>query len=72
MLGNVWERVEDFHNEKILPDTAPPQSGKVHVLKGGSFTSDVVNATFFFHGGGPGNGFDVGFRLVMERVDVTK
>jgi signal transduction histidine kinase len=41
-------------------------SGEVHVLKGGSFTSDVVNATYFFHGGGPGNGYDVGFRVVME------
>lgn len=66
MLGNVWEWVEDFHNGKILPDASPPESGKVHVLKGGSFTSDVVNATYFYHGGGPGNGFDVGFRLVME------
>lgn len=66
MLGNVWEWVEDYHNEKILPDSVPPLSGEVHVLKGGSFTSDVVNATYFFHGGGPGNGFDVGFRLVME------
>jgi formylglycine-generating enzyme len=71
MLGNVWEWVEDFHNEKTLPDPVPPQSGEVHVLKGGSFSSDVVNSTFFFHGGGPGNGFDVGFRLVMDRVDGT-
>ncbi|MEX2568756.1 MAG: formylglycine-generating enzyme family protein [Cyclobacteriaceae bacterium] len=66
MLGNVWEWVEDFHNGKTLPDSLPPLNGEVHVLKGGSFTSDVVNATYFFHGGGPGNGFDVGFRLVME------
>jgi formylglycine-generating enzyme required for sulfatase activity len=66
MLGNVWEWVEDFHNEDILPGPVPPSSGEVHVLKGGSFTSDVVNATYFFHGGGPGNGYDVGFRVVME------
>lgn len=64
MLGNVWEWVSDFHNGKSVPDPIPPASGKVHVLKGGSFSSDVTNATYFFHGGGPGNGWDVGFRLV--------
>jgi len=64
MLGNVWEWVADFHNEKNVPDPIPPTSGKAHVLKGGSFSSDVTNATYFFHGGGPGNGWDVGFRLV--------
>jgi formylglycine-generating enzyme len=64
MLGNVWEWVNDFHNGDILPGPIPPEKGEVHVLKGGSFTSDVTNATFFFHGGGPGNGWDVGFRLV--------
>ncbi|SHN25593.1 Formylglycine-generating enzyme, required for sulfatase activity, contains SUMF1/FGE domain [Cyclobacterium lianum] len=68
MLGNVWEWVADFHNGKTLPDSRPPKRGLVHVLKGGSFTSDVVNATWYFHGGGPGNGFDVGFRLVMEPI----
>lgn len=66
MLGNVWEWVEDFHNDDILPGPVPPISGDEHVLKGGSFTSDVVNATYFFHGGGPGNGYDVGFRVIME------
>jgi formylglycine-generating enzyme len=64
MLGNVWEWVSDFHNGKTAPDQIPPTSGNVHVLKGGSFSSDVTNATYFFHGGGPGNGWDVGFRLV--------
>lgn len=66
MLGNVWEWVEDYHNGKIYPDPLPLAEGKVHVLKGGSFTSDVVNATWFFHGGGPGNGYDVGLRIVRE------
>ncbi len=66
MLGNVWEWVEDFYNEKIFADPVPPKSGEVHVLKGGSFISDVTHATPFFHGGGPGNGYDVGFRLVRE------
>ncbi len=66
MLGNVWEWVEDYHNGQVYPGPVPPTTGDVHVLRGGSFTSDVVNATYFFHGGGPGNGYDVGFRIVRE------
>lgn len=66
MLGNVWERVDDYYNEKIFPGPVPPDSGDVRVLKGSSFISDVTNATYFFHAGGPGNGYDVGFRIVRE------
>lgn len=66
MLGNVWEWVEDFYNEKIFADPTPPSDGDVHVLKGASFTGDVKNATWLTHAGGPGNGWDVGFRVVME------
>lgn len=66
MLGNVWEWVNDVYNEKMFADPVPPRSGKEHVLKGSSFTGDVKNATYMNHSAGPGNGFDVGFRLVME------
>ena len=66
MLGNVWEWVQDFYNEKIFADAVPPKSGKQHVLKGASFTGDVKNATYMTHAAGPGNGFDVGLRVVME------
>lgn len=66
MLGNVWEWVEDYYNDKVYPGPVPPVTGEVHVLRGGSFISDVVNATYFFHAGGPGNGYDVGFRVVRE------
>lgn len=66
MLGNVWEWVQDYYNEKIFPDPAPPRSGKEHVLKGASFTGDSKNATYMTHAAGPGNGYDIGFRLVME------
>jgi formylglycine-generating enzyme required for sulfatase activity len=65
-LGNVWEWVEDVYNEKTFPDATPPSRGTTHVLRGGSFLSDVKNATWFTHAGGPGSGFDVGFRVVRE------
>ena len=65
MLGNVWEWVEDFYNEKIFADPIPPAQGRQHVLKGASFTGDVKNATYMTHAGGPGNGWDVGFRVLM-------
>jgi sulfatase modifying factor 1 len=65
-LGNVWEWVADVYNEKIFADPVPPRSGKTHVLKGGSFLSDVKNSTWSTHAGGPGSGFDVGFRVVRE------
>lgn len=66
MLGNVWEWVDDYYNEKIFADPGPPPAGKTHVLKGASFVGDVKNATWFTHAGGPGNGWDVGFRVVMD------
>ena len=65
-LGNVWEWVQDFYNEKIFADPAPPRSGKQHVLKGGGFVADVKNAIPATHAGGPGSGFDVGFRIVKD------
>jgi sulfatase modifying factor 1 len=64
MLGNVWEWVEDFYNEKLFADAAPPKSGREHVLKGGGFVADVKNAIPATHAAGPGSGFDVGFRIV--------
>jgi len=69
MLGNVWEWVQDYYNEKIFADPVPPKNGNVHVLKGASFVGDVKNATYMTHAAGPGNGWDIGFRVVME---VTK
>ena len=66
MLGNVWEWVFDFYNEKQFADPRPPKRGTEHVLKGASFTGDVKNATYMTHAAGPGNGWDVGFRLVLE------
>jgi formylglycine-generating enzyme required for sulfatase activity len=66
MLGNVWEWVEDLYNEKTFPDPVPPTRGTQHVLKGAGFVSDVKNAIYATHGAGPGDGWDVGFRIVRE------
>jgi formylglycine-generating enzyme len=65
MLGNVWEWVADVYNEKIFADPVSPRRGNQHVLKGASFVGDVKNATYMTHAGGPGNGWDVGFRIIM-------
>jgi len=66
MLGNVWEWVEDYYNEKMFADPVPVKKGKEHVLKGSAFYGDVKNATYMTHAGGPGSGYDVGFRVVVE------
>jgi sulfatase modifying factor 1 len=66
MLGNVWEWTNDIYNEKIFADPTPPLKGNEHVLKGASFAGDVKNATYMTHAAGPGNGWDVGFRIVMN------
>jgi len=66
MLGNVWEWTADSYNGKVFPDAKPPRSGAQHVLKGGSFSADVKNAICATHGFGPGDGFNVGFRVVKD------
>jgi sulfatase modifying factor 1 len=66
MLGNVWEWVSDYYNEKIFADPAPPREGSTHVLKGAGFLGDVKNAIYSTHAAGPGDGFDVGFRVVRD------
>jgi formylglycine-generating enzyme required for sulfatase activity len=72
MLGNVWEWTGDLYNEKMFADKTPPQKGWQHVLKGASFVGDVKNATYMTHDAGPGNGWDVGFRVVMEDKNSKK
>jgi sulfatase modifying factor 1 len=66
MLGNVWEWVDDFYNEKLYNDPKPPTKGTVHVLKGGAFLGDVKNVIYSTHAGGPADKWEVGFRIVRE------
>lgn len=69
MPGNVWEWTSDLYNEKIFADSVPAVKGNQRVLKGASFVGDVKNATYMTHAAGPANGWDVGFRVVMEMRD---
>jgi formylglycine-generating enzyme len=66
MLGNVWEWVQDFYNDRVMPDAKPPSKGKQHVLKGAGYLSHVANIVSTVHAGGPGDPFNTGFRIVKE------
>ena len=66
VMGNVWEWVQDYYNEKLFADPTPAKTGTVHVLKGGGFAADVKNAIPATHAAGPGSKFDVGLRIVRD------
>lgn len=71
MLGNVWEWVQDYYNDKVMPDAVPPKTGKAHVLKGAGYLSHVENVVSTVHAGGPGDPFDTGFRIVKDAESAT-
>jgi formylglycine-generating enzyme len=43
-----------------------PKRGATHVLEGVGLLGGVKNAIPSTHAGGPGDGFDVGFRVVRD------
>jgi formylglycine-generating enzyme len=65
-LGNVWEWVQDYYNDKVMPDAKPPSKGRHHVLKGAGYLSHVANVVSTVHAGGPGDPFCTGFRIVKD------
>jgi serine/threonine-protein kinase len=54
MLGNVWEWVNDWYDENYLQSISPqdpagPTSGKLHVLRGGSWISGAGDVRVSVH-----------------------
>ena len=72
MLGNVWEWVQDryagdYYERSPRQDPQGPDSGKVRVLRGGSFDlKSTLARCAIRYWGYPSNRFnDIGFRLVL-------
>ncbi len=76
MLGNVWEWVHDWYDEKYYQsgpsqDPAGPASGQMHVLRGGSWyvsPRDVRVSYRNWFGPGSRLGNDVGFRCAVHSL----
>jgi formylglycine-generating enzyme required for sulfatase activity len=70
MSGNVWEWVEDWYDEVYYiknPNINGPSSGKIRVLRGGSWNFKAGDGRLSYRGGSdPNSGEDHdGFRLVF-------
>jgi sulfatase modifying factor 1 len=74
MTGNVWQWVEDYYGEKYYSDSPRnnpkgPGSGKLRVLRGGSwyYSAQDVRTSARFHGEPAFRSNDFGFRIVRPK-----
>jgi formylglycine-generating enzyme required for sulfatase activity len=78
MSGNVWEWVSDwfsptYYSQSPTVDPKGPDSGKEHVVRGGSFDSDPrEHLRISFRGRLNGARPHIGFRCVLEDVPETE
>jgi sulfatase modifying factor 1 len=75
MAGNVWEFVSDFfgrYPETPVVDPQGPETGKIHVRRGGSFNSDPKKHLRISVRVPSGAEVNVGFRCVMDDTPATK
>jgi formylglycine-generating enzyme required for sulfatase activity len=70
MAGNVWEFVSDYYDEDYFrsspaSDPKGPESGKQHVVRGGSFDSDPREHLRISFRKSAGSANNIGFRCVL-------
>jgi hypothetical protein len=59
----------DNYNAKLFAESPISSSAEGHVIKGACFYGDVKNATYMTHGGAKGKRNDIGFRLILEKLN---
>jgi formylglycine-generating enzyme required for sulfatase activity len=76
MAGNVWEFVSDFYKDDYYQHSPPvdpkgPDSGKEHVVRGGSFDSDPQKHLRISFREPKDHGNNIGFRCVLDDTPET-
>ena len=75
MLGNVWEWVADFYVKdyySLRPNANPagPNAGTEHVIRGGSWSSDVTSVRIANRASSKTANDDIGFRCAVSETAV--